>query len=88
MTVDEFIEEWWGKPGGSERSNFAPFIFDLCDLLGEKRPGQSEQGKLGDYEFEGAVPKGSFRSLDARGAIGAKNGRGDRSVHPRSSHDS
>ena len=69
MTVDEFIAEYWGKPGGSEKSNFAPFIFDLCDLLGEKRPGQAEKGKLGEYEFEGSVPKGSFRSLDQSGAI-------------------
>lgn len=69
MTVDEFIAEWWGKPGGAEKSNFAPFVFDLCDLLDEKRPGQSEQRKLGAYEFEGSVPKGSFRSHDAGGSI-------------------
>jgi len=69
VTVDEFIAEWWGKPGGSEKSNFAPFIADLCDLLDEKRPGQAEKGKLGAYEYEGSVPKGSFRSLDASGAI-------------------
>ena len=69
MTVDEFIAEWWGKPGGAERSNFAPFVFGLCQLLDERVPGQSEQGKLGEYEFEGSVPKGSFRSLEARGAI-------------------
>ena len=69
MTVDEFIAEWWGKPGGAERSNFAPFVFGLCQLLNERVPGQSEQGKLGEYEFEGSVPKGSFRSLEARGAI-------------------
>jgi hypothetical protein len=69
VTVDEFIAEWEGKPGGSERSNFAPFIFDLCELLGVPRPGQSEKGKLGEYEFEGSVPKGSYRSLDAGGSI-------------------
>ena len=69
MTVDEFIAEWWGKPGGSERSNFAPFIFDLCELLGVPRPGQSQKGQLGSYEFEGSVPKGSYRSLDASGSI-------------------
>ena len=69
MTVDEFIAEYWGKPGGSERSNFAPFIFDLCALIGEKRPGPAEQGQLGAYEFEGSVPKGSFRSLEAKGWI-------------------
>jgi len=65
VTLDEFIADWWGKPGGSEKSNFAPFIFALCELLGEAGPGQSERGKLGTYEFEGSVPKGSYRSLYA-----------------------
>jgi hypothetical protein len=58
VTVDEFIAEWWGKPGGSEKSNFAPFIFALCDVLDESGPGQSEKGRLGAYEFEGSVPGG------------------------------
>ncbi len=38
-------------------------------MLDEKRPGQSEQGRLGAYEFEGSVSRGSFRSLDANGSI-------------------
>ena len=69
MTVEEFIGEWWGKPGGAERSNFAPFIYGLCEALDLPRPGAAESGKLGEYEFEGTVVGGSFRSTKGTGFI-------------------
>lgn len=69
MDVEQFIAKWWGSPGGQEKSNFAVFIPDLCGLLGVERPGTSEAGKLGTYEYEGSVPHGSFRSLKGPGAI-------------------
>ena len=69
MTVDELLDKWWGRKGGAERSNFATFVHDLCDALDLPRPGVAEAGKLGEYEFEGSVPGGSFRSLKASGSI-------------------
>lgn len=69
MGIDEFIETWWGKKGGAERSNFSAFIPDLCEALGLPRPQAAEAGKLGDYEYEGTVKGGSFRSLKASGSI-------------------
>lgn len=69
MGIDEFIETWWGKKGGAERSNFSAFIPDLCEALGLPRPHAAEAGKLGDYEYEGTVKGGSFRSLKASGSI-------------------
>ena len=69
MTVDELLTKWWGKPGGQERSNFQPFIADLCEVLGVSRPDAAEKGRLGTYEYEATVPGGSFRSLKGTGAI-------------------
>ena len=69
MTVEDLIREWWGKPGGQEKSNFASFIPDLCEVLGVERPKQSEKDKLGSYEYEASVPGGSFRSTKGTGAI-------------------
>lgn len=69
MTVEDFIAEWHGKPGGAEKKNFAPFITGLCAVLGVDPPSGGEKSILGGYEYEAPVPKGSFRSLDASGAI-------------------
>ena len=69
MTVDELIREWWGKPGGQEKSNLSSFIPDLCEVLGVERPKQAEKGKLGGYEYEASVPGGSFRSTKGTGGI-------------------
>ena len=69
MRTSEFINKWWGKPGGQERANFPPFIADVCDLLGLPRPDVSEKGKLGPYEYEASIPGGSFRSIKGMGAI-------------------
>ena len=69
MTVDELIREWWGKPGGQEKSNLASFIPDLCEVLGVERPKQAVKGVLGPYEYEASVPGGSFRSTKGTGGI-------------------
>lgn len=69
MNAEDLIREWWGKPGGQEKSNFASFIPDLCEVLGVERPKQSEKDKLGSYEYEASVPGGSFRSTKGTGAI-------------------
>ena len=70
MTVDEFIAKWEGTVGGAEKKNFPVFINDLCALLGVAPPSEPAQsGVLGEYEYEGPVPKGSLRSLEGKGAI-------------------
>lgn len=70
MTVDELITKWEGTPGGAEKKNFPLFINDLCAVLCIDAPNEPAQtGVLGAYEYEGPVPKGSFRSLDSSGAI-------------------
>ena len=69
MSVDELIGKWWGRPGGQEKSNFGSFIPDLCEALGVDRPGDAEKGRIGAYEYEASVPRGSLRSLDGTGSI-------------------
>ena len=68
MTIDDVIERWSGLPGGAERKNFAPFIYDLIDALGLPRPGPGVAGKLGDHEFEGTVQGGSAKQTGAGGS--------------------
>jgi hypothetical protein len=69
VTIDQLIEKWWGLRGGAERSNLGPFIHDLCAALQLPHPGPASAGILGNYEFEGSVPAGSFRSAKATGYI-------------------
>jgi hypothetical protein len=69
VTIEEFINNWWGRPGGAERSNLAPFIYELCEVLDLPRPGHAVAGVLGDYEFDGTLPGGSFRTLKGTGFI-------------------
>ena len=68
MAVDDFIAKWCGQVGGAERSNFAPFIYDLCAALELPTPDMAT-GNLGNYEFDGTVPGGSFRSTKGTGFI-------------------
>jgi hypothetical protein len=68
MTIEDVIERWSGLPGGAERKNFAPFIYDLIDALALPRPGPGVAGKLGDYEFEGTVQGGSAKLTGAGGS--------------------
>jgi hypothetical protein len=70
VNVHELISKWQGTPGGAEKKNFPLFIGDLCEVLGVPPPSEpAAGGVLGAYEYEAPVPKGSFRSLDASGAI-------------------
>jgi len=70
VTVEELISKWQGTPGGAEKKNFPLFIGDLCKVLGVPPPNEpAAGGVLGSYEYEAPVPKGSFRSLDAGGAV-------------------
>jgi hypothetical protein len=70
VTVEEFIAKWHGTVGGAEKKNFPIFIDQLCNVLGVDPPNEpGSSGVLGKYEYEGPVPRGSFRSLDASGAI-------------------
>lgn len=38
MDLSFFIEKW-KQSGASERANAAPFLLDLCDVLGVEKPG-------------------------------------------------
>lgn len=68
MTIEDLIAKWSGLPGGAERKNFAPFIYDLIDALKLPRPEPGEAGKLGDYEFEATVQGGSAKLTGAGGS--------------------
>jgi hypothetical protein len=68
VTVEEFISKWSGLAGGAERANFSPFIYDLVRVLGLPEPEPAEGGKLGAYQFEGPIPKASFRNPQNKGS--------------------
>jgi len=83
--IDALIATWSGLPGGAERKNFAPFIYDLIDALDLPRPGPGELGKLGDYEFEGTVAGGSAKQTGAgfcQAALMIRSTRPDRAGQP------
>lgn len=65
--IEAFIARWGNLPGGAERANFQPFIYELTGLLGLKRPDPAEGGVLGAYQFDGPVPGGSARSAHGKG---------------------
>ncbi|MGD0191401.1 MAG: DNA methyltransferase [Rhizomicrobium sp.] len=65
--VDAFIARWGGREGGQERANYAPFLSELCDVLGVARPDPAEATtEENDYVFERMVkdynPDGSASS--------------------------
>lgn len=60
--VEALIDKWGKLAGGAERANFAPFIYALADALGLPTPEPAEGGKLGAYQFEAPIPKGSSRN--------------------------
>lgn len=66
--IEALIERWSGLPGGAERKNFAPFIYDLIDALELPRPEPGVAGRLGNYEFEGTVQGGSAKQTGAGGS--------------------
>jgi hypothetical protein len=63
--VDAFIARWQGREGGQERANYAPFLSELCDVLGVPRPDPAAATtETNDYVFERVV-----QDFDAEGGI-------------------
>src|ERR1700731_1910137 len=69
--VKAFIARWQGREGGQERANYAPFLSELCDVLGVPRPDPAgATTENNNYVFERAVreaqPDGtaSLRRID------------------------
>ena len=52
--VSDFIARW-SPSGGSERSNYALFLSELCDVLEVPRPDVSTTAGAGQYVFEREV---------------------------------
>jgi len=70
VEIQRFISHWSGREGGQERANFAPFLFELCDVLGVDRPepaGASHQ--FNDYVFERHVERAQPDGTVQRGRI-------------------
>lgn len=69
--IEAFIARWGVGEGGQERANYAPFLSELCDVLGVPRPEPAvATTDLNDFVFERAVkePNGdgtfSHRRID------------------------
>ncbi len=55
--IDAFITRWQSS-GAAERSNYALFLSELCDLLGVPRPDpSSDQTELNDYVIDRAFTR-------------------------------
>lgn len=66
-SVESFIGRW-SKSSGSERSNYALFLSELCDLISVARPEPAQEDrKLNDYVFERSVDK---KNSDGRQTTG------------------
>jgi hypothetical protein len=53
--IDDFIKRW-KKSSAAERSNFQPFMQELCETLGVPRPNPATQNESdNDYVFERTV---------------------------------
>lgn len=68
--VNQFVSRWSGREGGQERANFAPFLIELCDVIGVSRPdpaGASHQ--FNDYVFERYVERSLPDGSIERGRI-------------------
>lgn len=56
MDIETFIHRWTKTKGGQERANYAPFLCELCDVLGVPRPDPAEADpETNDYVFERVV---------------------------------
>jgi hypothetical protein len=53
--IEAFISRW-RVSGGAERANYVPFLCELCDMLGVRRP-DAATGGTGDYRFERNVTR-------------------------------
>ncbi len=68
--VERFIERWTGREGGQERSNCAPFLIELCDVVGVDRPEPAgATHELNDYVFERHVEHRQPNGTIERGRI-------------------
>jgi Fe2+ or Zn2+ uptake regulation protein len=65
-----FIARWSGREGGRERSNYALFLTELCDVIGVARPDPAEAtNTLNDYVFERHVERKQPDGSTGRGWI-------------------
>src|SRR5689334_1347218 len=66
-TFDAFVARWQAS-AASERSNYALFLVELCDLLGVERPKPATgQLELDEYVFERPV---HFENPDGSSSTG------------------
>jgi hypothetical protein len=70
LTVDAFISRWAGREGGQERSNYALFLSELCDVIGVPHPDPAAAShELNDYVFERLVARRQPDGTTDRGRI-------------------
>lgn len=67
--IKDFISRWQPS-GGSERSNYALFLSELCDLLEVPRPDPAKpENELNDYVIDRAVKHGDLTGTETTGFI-------------------
>eukprot|EP01037_Dinobryon_pediforme_P018754 gene18754-19059_t len=59
MELTAFIYKWLGVKGGAERANYQLFLTEFAQALDLPTASPGEQGKLGNYQFDGPVPGGA-----------------------------
>ena len=58
QSIDPFIARWINQPGGAERANCSPFLYELCDALGVARPNVANRDDENqNYRFERPVKR-------------------------------
>lgn len=58
LTAEALISRWSGREGGQERSNYALFLSELCDVIGVDHPEPAAAShQFNDYVFERRVEK-------------------------------
>ena len=58
--VNKFISKW-SESGGNERANAIPFLYELCDVIGVKKPKPGVQSSANDdYRFERYIKSWNF----------------------------
>jgi hypothetical protein len=69
-TLQRFISRWIDREGGQERANFAPFLIELCEVLGVAKPDPADAShELNDYVFERYVERHQPDGTIERGRI-------------------
>jgi hypothetical protein len=70
VTPSVFIERWSGREGGQERSNYAMFLSELCEVIGAPTPDPaSARHESNDYVFERVVERRRTDGTTERGRI-------------------